>query len=398
MHINISNKKGFTLLELLIVIGILAVLTTVVILVINPGEYLAQARDGNRLSDMDTLNKAISLYNLNSGGQNMGSANIVYVSIPDSSPTCTNLGLPTLPAGYTYQCSTTSSFTKTDGTGWVPLNLSALPGGSPIARLPGDPINATSTRLYYTYATNGNQWELTSAMESSKYQANEATDGGIDPAQYEVGTSLVLSPFAHGLVGYWNLDNNSNDSSGYTDTGTWSGTPAGTNGYYSAGKVGTYAGYFNGSDNQITTTNAIPSSNQRTLSIWLYLKSTAGYQNFLGDCNYSCTSSALWNFSGIRFQYTNTGASNDFITASEPTLNVWHYVVGVYDGNNAYIYIDGVLQSNKSFSGTLRSFTPIIGGYMNNPADYLNGLIDDVRIYNRALSAAEVAAIYNATK
>ena len=44
-------KKGFTLVELLIVIGIVAILATIVVLVINPVELLKESRDSRRLSD-----------------------------------------------------------------------------------------------------------------------------------------------------------------------------------------------------------------------------------------------------------------------------------------------------------------------------------------------------------
>ncbi|KKT22626.1 MAG: hypothetical protein UW08_C0005G0001, partial [Parcubacteria group bacterium GW2011_GWB1_43_8b] len=51
------SDSSFTLVELLIVIGILAVLTTAVILAINPLEYLKQARDTTRISDLDSIDK-----------------------------------------------------------------------------------------------------------------------------------------------------------------------------------------------------------------------------------------------------------------------------------------------------------------------------------------------------
>src|SRR3989344_9177132 len=56
------QRKGFTLIELLIVIGIIGILAAAVIVVLNPAELLAQARDGTRLSDTDSVTSAINLY------------------------------------------------------------------------------------------------------------------------------------------------------------------------------------------------------------------------------------------------------------------------------------------------------------------------------------------------
>src|SRR5712691_11704897 len=102
-----NSHSAFTLIELLIVIAIIAVLAVVVILTLSPAELLRQARDSNRLSDMDTITKAISLYTLDVGNS-LGNASTTYVSIPDPSATstagdqCQGLGLPALPSGWGY--------------------------------------------------------------------------------------------------------------------------------------------------------------------------------------------------------------------------------------------------------------------------------------------------------
>lgn len=72
-------------------------------------------------------------------------------------------------------------------------------------------------------------------------------------------------------------------------------------------------------------------------------------------------------------------------------LNKWHHVVGVYDGTEAIIYINGELDSRKKFEGALKHNDENywIGGRESDGLPY-NGLVDEIRIYNRALSQAEV--------
>src|SRR5437868_6520397 len=113
----ITNRASFTLVELLIVIGIVAVLSVVVIVVLNPAELLKQSRDSNRLSDLQTLHTSLSIFQADSTGS-LGSTNTVYISIPDGSPTCANLGLPSLPSGWVYNCVSTTTLRNTDGNGW----------------------------------------------------------------------------------------------------------------------------------------------------------------------------------------------------------------------------------------------------------------------------------------
>ncbi|HUV41749.1 MAG TPA: LamG domain-containing protein, partial [Sedimentisphaerales bacterium] len=69
--------------------------------------------------------------------------------------------------------------------------------------------------------------------------------------------------------------------------------------------------------------------------------------------------------------------------------NQWHHVAAVYDGSKMYLYVDGRLDAVKNASGSLKVSTAnvYIGG---NPSQSFNGLIDDVLIYNRALSKSEI--------
>ena len=142
-----NSLRSFTLIELLIVIGILAVLATVAVLILNPQELVKQARDTQRMADLATLNKALAVYQ-SSGQISLGSATTVYVSIPSNMSNCSDLGLPSLPSGYTYACVSSSTLQKVDGTGWIPVNLSAISAlveisSACLSGLESSPVTAT---------------------------------------------------------------------------------------------------------------------------------------------------------------------------------------------------------------------------------------------------------------
>lgn len=196
-----NTRESFTLIELLVVVSIISILAVFVIMTLNPAELLRQGRDSQRVSDLDTINHALGLFQVDNANGSLGTASITYISIPDTTATSTTLGnqcgglnLPTLPSGWAYHCSASSTYRNTDGTGWLPVNFSSASFGSPLGSLPVDPINNATTSNYYTYNTNGSGWVLKApTLESVKQQSLAAKDGGLSPTVYEVGSSLFMA-------------------------------------------------------------------------------------------------------------------------------------------------------------------------------------------------------------
>ncbi|MDP1688794.1 MAG: type II secretion system protein [bacterium] len=203
-------KRGFTLLELLIVIGILAVLATAAVLVLNPAELLRQARDSTRVADLTSLHKTVALYLTtiknplmdNGGGHcadQPAASHRVYSNLEGATSSLTTFPYVSAVVVYPDNVSTTIS-RAVDGSGWLPVNLTAM-ANSPLSKFPIDPVNATSTSSSTTYVyiygcdDASDTWVITARLESDKYINTlgiQTRDGGQDDAIYEIGNAPKL--------------------------------------------------------------------------------------------------------------------------------------------------------------------------------------------------------------
>lgn len=416
-----SDISGFTLIELLVVIAIIAILAVVVVLTLNPAQLLQQSRDANRLSDMATLASALNLYVIDqTGGSSFSLGNSLNTEIsvydPNGSSTCGSLGLSVWNAssGQAWQCATATSSRLVNGYGWIPVNFSNISSGAPIGSLPVDPVNQTSTGLFYAYNTNGSQFEVTANLESQKYktQYGNTPQTSLFPEVISGGTPTVSALYnPSGLVGYWPLDEGSGsstiDQSGNGNNGTWSGGAVGTNGYYSAGKVGKWAGMFDGSSTNIDAGNnsSLNITATITLAVWVNQTSWNNYP-FPISKGYAGIGYSLQirNDNSIWFEMDDTSGTRHYYNPTSLFIpnGTWTFVAATYDGSIERIYINGQ-QDGSGLSGTFTTGTSTNHVYIGGkPPGYpygpLNGSLDDVRIYNRALSSAEIMALYDAER
>jgi len=230
LRLKVKISEGFTLVELLIVIAILAILAAAVVLVINPAELLAQSRDSERMSDFQTIKKAVSIYTIDFPSASLGNAQTVYISLPDSNSSCSSYTLPPLPGSWQYHCATAADFMKVNNSGWIPIDFSAMPSGTPLPRLPIDPVN--NNLSFYSYIPSGTSYEIGSSFESVRFNLSGgddrvSTDGGDEPTKYESGSDVTVSPWTfdfknflttttkNGLLGWYK-----NSGSGSVTTGS----------------------------------------------------------------------------------------------------------------------------------------------------------------------------------
>src|SRR3989344_5572420 len=185
---NNLRTRGFTMLELLLGVGILAFLFTIVVVFLDPASILAETRDSTRISELQKLHDVIYLARIsNSALLSNVQQNVIYVSLPDTDGDqyCNEYALPVVEAPWNYRClASVETISNTDGNGWIPVNLSLVAqtqGGETLSRLPVDPKN--NEAYFYTYnggATVGS-YSLVVRLESEKYVAQEASaDGGLE--------------------------------------------------------------------------------------------------------------------------------------------------------------------------------------------------------------------------
>ena len=414
-----KNNKSFTLIELLVVLALVAILSVVVVVTLNPAELIKQARDSNRLSDLSTINTALNLFSADVTGGFMGTSTNIYVSIPSTLSDCSNLGLPTLPSTYTYSCVAAQNLRNTNGTGWIPVNFQRISSNSPISQLPIDPTNTTSTGNYYIYVTGGS-WELSSNLESIKQKSvtgASGTDGGVSLSSYEIGNNLRLIPSGllewkrdSSLVGYWTFDEGvgsaAKDYSGYANDGTVVGTPT-----WTSGKLGSSMD-FNGAASYVNVpdSNSLDISNTLTISAWVkYISTPAGagqtyiIQKWSGvaDANYAWYwyTADTYNPNGNNILANMGGTWGGMSTwMNMPSDGIWHHFVQTYNSiGDSVTYFDGVIsfQWTPSAGALATNSSPVLIGQLSGG---YRAIIDDFRIYNRVLSAAEISALYNSTR
>jgi hypothetical protein len=204
----------------------------------------------------------------------------------------------------------------------------------------------------------------------------------------------VSNPFSYSGASN-NTGANLSDISGNGYIGTLSNAPT-----YNV-QNGIKSLQFNGTNNYISyPTAGLPyGASARTFCCWLNATGDAP-GSFRWAISYGTAANSQSTFIGIQLgtQLVIGGYNPSYdLTGPNISLNVWYHVVGVYDGTTLYMYLNGYL-----YTSAARAWNTVQGnfqiGRQTNGGEYWNGKVGEAQIYNRALSANEVLALYNTTK
>jgi hypothetical protein len=225
-----------------------------------------------------------------------------------------------------------------------------------------------------------------------------------------VAERIVIDIPRNGLVAFYPFNSNANDVSGNNLHGTVNGATPGTDRF----GYGNKAYNFNGTSAYIAVGNPaqLQIINTITLSVWVKSPSFTYGQNILSKTQ--CTNSSCTEGNGYKLKLTQTGDGTEYYGAyiyypgSGPTghnfaggasfsANEWVNYTFTLDGSNAKWYKNGVEEFDASNHQPLTAAA--LGnfeiGRSSGGGFYFNGPIDDVAVYNIALSASEVLQLYN---
>lgn len=359
-------KKGFTLLEILLVVGIISILAGIVIVAINPGRQIAMARNTERKSDLKQINSALQQYYIDNRGYPDG----IGEELVDICDTGANA----------------SSTEMTDLCAEAGLvNLSVLVP-TYITAIPKDPQVSTTTSAGYKIKRHSSG----KIGLSASAELNQRIVVNIPPEDDEV---IIVSALREGLVGYWPLDDDLADFSNNNRNGSCLGTCPAT----ITGVVGN-ARSFNSQSNIVTIANStsLPHeiSDPRTLCVWV-------------------KPSILYTWTGWAFSYgvgqdsETLGIWGDLVMGSWGywkladvggvglTVNHWDYICYSYNGSQAVTYKDGDFLATSTRSWYVAPGPAYIGSQTYLTNEYWKGDVDEMAFWDRVLSGEEIEQLYN---
>jgi len=208
-----------------------------------------------------------------------------------------------------------------------------------------------------------------------------------------------------GLVGYWTLDESggmtAHDISGFGNDGTLHNMIPGHD--WVSGKIDG-ALDFDGSNDyvQIPHANRLNGSTALTYAAWVYPHSWSGVRQVMAKSVHGGGSGraqmGIFSEGGTLKGRAETDGGRQEITTSLTSLNNWTHVALVFDSVSLTIYIDGSPANTMTFSSTslIQTTDPLnISKRVGSNQYFFDGVIDDVRVYDCALNAAEIQTLYD---
>ena len=297
-----------------------------------------------------------------------------------------------------------SSLTATAGAGQATLSWTAATDDNGVARY--NVHRATTAGFTPSAANRIAQPTSTSFVDTGLptgtyyYKVTAEDDAGnVGPASNEASAAVSGGSSAPGLVGAWGFDAGNGttaaDQSGNNNTGTVSSATWST--------IGKYGGAlsFNGGSSFVSVpdSSSLDLTTGMTVEGWVKPSAGGGWQTLLvkerpGELVYGLYANTDANKPQSQVTIGTTARLLDGTTAVPAGL--WTHLAATFDGTTQRLYANGTQVAQLAVSGTIMtSDSPLKIGGNAIWGEWFNGLIDEVRVYNRALTAAEIQTDMN---
>gem|GEM_PF-2585050 len=196
-------------------------------------------------------------------------------------------------------------------------------------------------------------------------------------------------PAPSGMISWWSADNHTLDIADGNNGTLQNGAT------FAQGKVNE-AFSFDGIDDYfvVNDNSNLDGLTAFTIDAWIKLGSVNGRQAIVSKVPHG---EYLLLVNGDRLSFENQAIDFDAFKGATPlSPGVWYHVAVTYDGSDTRLYVNGILDGQDGTDYYFSNDEPLKIGQRGANDDYFNGLIDEVEIFNRALSASEIQAIYNA--
>jgi hypothetical protein len=265
--------------------------------------------------------------------------------------------------------------------------------------LAGDATDANAGDMLTFSKGSGPAW-LTVAANGTLGGIPDLTDGGTNIFTVRVTDSAGASAFAAltifvnsqaNLMARYEFDGNTLSSVGSAH-GTVIGSPS-----YVAGHLG-QAIDLDGSNHHVTLPAGVGNSDDITIAAWVHWDGGANWQRIFDFGNGTAQNMFLTPSSGsgtLRFAIKD--GVEQYVETSALTVGVWRHIAVTLSGNTGRIYVNGTqVASSTAMTFNPSSFNPLTNyiGKSMYPDPLFNGRVDGFHVYNYALSAAQIAALY----
>lgn len=202
---------------------------------------------------------------------------------------------------------------------------------------------------------------------------------------------MIAMQVPAGLVARYDFTNDRDDTSGFGQDLNNNGANLGTDRF----GIANNAAAFGGSASMDVTTNILPTGNAaRTICAWT--RPTNLFNGPFSEVVMYGTAANGWGFGMDASGGLPAGrifilnAIADLIYARPHGLSIWRHVCATYDGTTERLYVEGSSVTSQVISLNTVSGSIVVGLGTFGGSDYFNGNIDDIQIYNRALTNAEI--------